>query len=251
MSNISRWIVRSTVVALVLFGAAFAQLGWAPGANSAQARTSSAAQSRSIGRTTRPTGTATKTATSTKTPTSTKTATTTKTATSSRTATSTKTATSTGTATSTTPTGGANEAACLNAEEAAFLADINAYRKSKGLGALVATKSLNTASYKHSLDMGINNYFSHTSLNGATFSQRMTAEGYGYATVKGENIAAGYSTHTAVFNAWKASAGHNANMLNPNYKAIGIGLAIVPGSKYTSYWTTDFGGVVDAAAACQ
>src|SRR6476646_2985309 len=114
MSNFSKWIVRSAVVALVLFGAAFAHIGWSPGTNSAEASTSSAAQSRSFGGTTRPTATPTQTATST------------------------KTATSTQTATSSPPAGGANEAACLNTQEAAFLADINAYRKSKGLGALVA-----------------------------------------------------------------------------------------------------------------
>jgi uncharacterized protein YkwD len=66
----------------------------------------------------------------------------------------------------------------------------------------------------------------------------------------GENIAAGFSTAQDVFNAWKNSPGHNANMLDPSFKAIGIGLATVSGSSYTYYWTTDFGGVVDAAPTC-
>ena len=72
----------------------------------------------------------------------------------------------------------------------------------------------------------------------------------GYAAGWGENIAAGQTTATAVFNAWKASSGHNANMLNPNFKVIGIGMAQVAGSPYGTYWTTGFGGVVDAAPVC-
>ena len=223
MSNLSKWIVRAMVVALVLFGAAFARLDGGPGAHTAEARASSAVDASLSQVAVRAT----------------------------RTTTATKTATATKTTTSTSTTVNGNDAACLNAQETAFLGKINAYRTSKGLKTLVATKSLNSASYKHSLDMGVNNYFSHTSPNGLTFSQRMAVEGYTYATVKGENIAAGYSTADAVFNAWQASSGHNANMLNPNYTAIGIGLAVVPGSKYSSYWTTDFGGVVDATPACQ
>ena len=58
------------------------------------------------------------------------------------------------------------------------------------------------------------------------------------------------STAQAVFNAWKASSGHNTNMLNGKYTVIGIGLATVSGSPYTNYWTTDFGGYTDAASTC-
>jgi uncharacterized protein YkwD len=141
-------------------------------------------------------------------------------------------------------------AECLNTQESAFLAKINAYRQSKGLKPLVATRSLDVASYKHSYDMGVKRYFSHTGSDGSSPWTRMAREGYNYSTTKGENIAAGYASADAVFNAWKASAGHNANMLNPNFKAIGIGQATVSGSPYGTYWTTDFGGVVDSKPSC-
>ena len=143
-----------------------------------------------------------------------------------------------------------SEASCLSSEEAAFLKLINDYRASKGLKPLTATKSLNTAAYKHSLDMGQKNFFSHTGSDGSSFTTRMSREGYTYSTYKGENIAAGHPTAQKVFDAWKASSGHNANMLNANYKAVGIGFVQVSGSKYTYYWTTDFGGYVDATATC-
>lgn len=42
-----------------------------------------------------------------------------------------------------------------------------------------------------------------------------------------------------------ASSGHNQNMLNPNYRVIGIARAYDAASSYGWYWTTDFGGTVD------
>ncbi len=146
---------------------------------------------------------------------------------------------------------------CLNAEEKALLKLINDYRASKGISALTATKSLNMASYTHSLDLGKRAYFAHDTKSplpagqtGAKFSNRMTDAGYTYSTYRAENIAAGQSTAVKVFNSWKASSGHNANMLNKNYKAIGIGGLSVSGSPYGYYWTTNFGGVVDAGSGC-
>jgi uncharacterized protein YkwD len=149
------------------------------------------------------------------------------------------------------------EGQCLDTQEKAFLTLVNNYRASKGLAALKASKALNVAAHFHSKDMGTRKYFSHTTktplpagLTGSSPWDRMRDAGYGYNTSKGENIAAGYATAQKVFNAWKASSGHNANMLNAKFKVIGIGLATVSGSPYTNYWTTDFGGVVDAAATC-
>ncbi|MEZ4570990.1 MAG: CAP domain-containing protein [Thermomicrobiales bacterium] len=122
---------------------------------------------------------------------------------------------------------------------------MNDYRADNGLGMLTATRSLNIASYNHSLDMSQNNYFSHTSQNGDSPWDRMAAAGYDDNTNKGENIAAGYPSAQAVFDGWRNSPEHNANMLNPNFDAIGIGH--VDGGHY---WTTDFGGVVDAPPSC-
>ncbi len=150
-----------------------------------------------------------------------------------------------------------SEATCLNSQEKQFLTLINNYRASKGLKALKASKSLNIASYTHSLDLAKRHYFAHDTKSplpagqtGAKFTHRMSDAGYKFNSYKGENIAAGQSTAQAVFNSWKGSSGHNANMLNKNYTVIGIGLATVSGSPYTNYWTTDFGGYADAASTC-
>jgi uncharacterized protein YkwD len=150
-----------------------------------------------------------------------------------------------------------SNASCLNTKEREFLRLLNNYRVSKGLTKVKASKSLNIASWKHSRDMGVRTYFDHLTKSPLPAGQsgpepwdRMKDAGYGYNTAKAENIAAGHATAQSVFNGWKNSAGHNKNMLNPNLKAIGIGYAQVKGSPYTYYWTTDFGGYVDAAPNC-
>lgn len=143
------------------------------------------------------------------------------------------------------PPGGGSEAVCLNATEQAFLNLLNQYRVQNGVGPLAVSATLNTAAYNHSRDMSDNNYFSHNSPNGDTPWDRMADAGYDYNTYKGENIARGYASAQAVFDGWRNSPGHNANMLNPNFNVIGIG--------YVSdghYWTTDFGGHVDAPPGC-
>ena len=118
---------------------------------------------------------------------------------------------------------------------------INNHRKQHGLPALANNSKLNVAAHRHSLDMAQRGYFSHTNRSGKSPFDRMRAAGYVCGTM-GENIAAGQRTAQQVFDAWKKSAGHNKNMLNRNYKSIGIGLVQMPGSKYGYYWTTDFGG---------
>lgn len=118
---------------------------------------------------------------------------------------------------------------------------INNHRKANGLPALKVNSKLNVAAHNHSLDMAQRGYFSHTSQDGRSPWTRIKNAGYSCSTM-GENIAAGQRTAQQVFDAWKKSSGHNKNMLNRNFKSIGIGLVYMPGSKYGYYWTTDFGG---------
>ncbi|MCA9544166.1 MAG: CAP domain-containing protein, partial [Myxococcales bacterium] len=105
---------------------------------------------------------------------------------------------------------------------------------------LTMNAELREAARLHSQDMGENNYFSHTGLNGSNFSQRASAAGYrGFAA--GENIAAGNGPAQATFNQWLNSPGHCQNMLRERFREIGVGHAAVPGSQYTHYWTQVFG----------
>jgi uncharacterized protein YkwD len=141
-------------------------------------------------------------------------------------------------------------AACLDSIEQQFLTLINNYRQQNGLQPLANSRALNVASYKHSKDMGERRYFSHNTPEGLTSWDRMAAEGYTYNTHMAENIAAGQQTAQQVFDGWRNSSRHNQNMLGPNLRVIGIGRVEVPGSPYEVYWTTKFGGYVDAVPNC-
>jgi uncharacterized protein YkwD len=140
------------------------------------------------------------------------------------------------------PASETSAAATIDAEEQAFADLINAYRAQNGKGALQINFDIQEAAEWMSNDMGVNNYFSHTDSLGQSPWTRMCNFGYCYQTSKGENIAAGYSSAQSVFNAWKNSPGHNSNMLNGNFKVMGIGRVVVAGSYYGTYWTNDFGG---------
>jgi uncharacterized protein YkwD len=124
---------------------------------------------------------------------------------------------------------------------------VNNARRARGLVPVVACARLNLAAQRHSNDMAARNYFSHTAPapapSGAAFWQRILATGYRY-TAASENIALGYTTATQVFNAWMASPGHRANLLNANVRHMGSGFA--RGTR-GMYWTQTFG----AGGVCQ
>jgi uncharacterized protein YkwD len=106
--------------------------------------------------------------------------------------------------------------------------------------ALTLDTKLRCAARKHSKDMGTNNFFSHTGSNGSTFSQRITSAGYAWVAA-GENIAAGYPSAAAVVNGWMASTGHCNNIMNGNYKHLGVGYFYSSPATYDHYWTQEFG----------
>jgi uncharacterized protein YkwD len=145
-------------------------------------------------------------------------------------------------------------AVSYSADEIQFLQMLNDHRASNGLQPLLVSDMLSESGDRHDSDMGKYRFFDHTTQAsdwfpvGASPWDRMAASGYTYSTYKGENIAAGYNSASAVFTGWKNSSGHNANMLNPNFRVVGVSLVYVSGSPYGYYWTTDFGGTVDPTA---
>lgn len=143
----------------------------------------------------------------------------------------------------------------LDTEQLNFLTLINNYRAQNGAGPLQISLTLQQSSQWMSEDMAAKNYFSHTDSLGRDPFTRMAAFGYSYGTYKGENLAAGNSSAQGALTQWQNACdadssgactyAHRVNMLNPNYKVIGIGRAYGAGSTYRWYWTTDFGGYVD------
>ena len=117
---------------------------------------------------------------------------------------------------------------------------VNDERAAEGLDPLSYDADLTSAARGHSQDMGLNGYFSHTSQDGRSPGDRITAAGYSWNTY-GENIAAGQTTPAAVVAGWMNSPGHRANILSPNFCDLGVGYAYVASSPYGHYWTQNFG----------
>jgi uncharacterized protein YkwD len=92
---------------------------------------------------------------------------------------------------------------------------------------------LERAAISHSIDMNVQGYFSHTSLDGSTFADRINGTEYA-GSPGGENIASGYPNEDAVFNGWLNSPGHCMNMMNANHTDIAVG-------RSGNYWTMVFG----------
>lgn len=106
----------------------------------------------------------------------------------------------------------------------AVLALVNSARASAGCAPLTTNNLLTEAAQNQSQDMALNDFFSHTNPDPsrATVGQRVSAVGYSWSGAA-ENIAAGYSTPSAVMSGWMSSDGHRKNILNCAYTEIGIG----------------------------
>jgi hypothetical protein len=139
---------------------------------------------------------------------------------------------------------------CLGPEDLQLLGLINQYRAEHGIHALSPDQRLGAAAQHHSVDIVVNQHFSHTLSDGTTWSQNIVNHGY-TSSGRGENIAWGYTSVEAVFAAWRSSPGHNANMLNENYRAIGV--AMVPPPDPVAHannfgWTNTFGSRLEQDA---
>ncbi|MDX2562130.1 CAP domain-containing protein [Streptomyces sp. TX20-6-3] len=116
------------------------------------------------------------------------------------------------------------------------IALVNAERAKAGCGPLSANATLTRAAQGHSDDMAARDFFDHTNPDGAGPGERVTAAGYPWSTY-GENIAMGQSSPEQVMESWMNSPGHRANILNCDFKEIGVGIH----SQGGPYWTQVFG----------
>lgn len=126
----------------------------------------------------------------------------------------------------------------------------NKARTANGLPTLCVHRLLTKAARSHSQEMLDKDYFAHESFNGETDIARMQRFGYtssGFSFVKyGENIYRGsgtFGTPRSAFEWWMNSPGHRANILDPEFREIGIGVrnGDFQGQAGTSMYTVDFG----------
>lgn len=97
----------------------------------------------------------------------------------------------------------------------------NESRSQNGLGTLSTNSALATAAYNKAKDMFEDNYFAHTSPDGKTPWDFIKEAGYTYSYA-GENLAIGYADADELFDAWMNSPTHRENILNSNFREIGI-----------------------------
>lgn len=102
----------------------------------------------------------------------------------------------------------------------------NDNRSQNGLGALATNSALTSAAYAKANDILERDYFAHNSPDGKTPWDFINESGYSYAYA-GENLAIGYTSASELFSAWMASATHRDNILNINFREIGV--AVVSG----------------------
>jgi hypothetical protein len=107
-------------------------------------------------------------------------------------------------------------------QRATILALTNVERQKVGAVALVEDQKLTEFAQAHAKDMAERGYFSHTTPEGKTFSDRLQEAGI-TNVYAGENIALNYSPEGAV-TAWINSSGHFQNMTNSRFRKIGIGV---------------------------
>ena len=139
------------------------------------------------------------------------------------------------------------DAATLDTSEGDLLRVVNEFRASRGLPTLAVSDTLTFSAKWMATDMATKDYFAHTSLDGRSPQQRMADAGYpAYSAWTGEDLAAGFSGAREVLQGWIDSPAHYAVLINPEYRAIGIGRAYGASSSYKWYWAANFGGVVDA-----
>jgi uncharacterized protein YkwD len=115
------------------------------------------------------------------------------------------------------------------------LNQLNSARASYGFAPLTLDSAISAVAYAHAADMLANGYFSHDALDGTTYKQRLNNAGIAYGW-SGENACyLGYGggvqatldwCHAAFWSEpYPGGGNHKDNILNPNFRRVGIGIA--------------------------
>lgn len=112
----------------------------------------------------------------------------------------------------------------------------NSYRDEVGVEKLDLDSDLSIAATIRSMEMAYSGKFSHTRPNGTSCFTIFNERGISSSNM-GENIAMGQRSAESVSTSWRNSLGHYENMIDANFKKIGIGVFKFDGS---FYWTQIF-----------
>lgn len=118
--------------------------------------------------------------------------------------------------------------------------EINRYRASHGLAALMLDANLTAAAQRHSGDLSAHDKISHRGSDGTNPWDRVRGTGY-KAKLAAENVGVGQQSFGEVLQGWKDSPGHNKNLLLPDATQMGIALVVNPASRNQTFWTLVMG----------
>ncbi len=104
---------------------------------------------------------------------------------------------------------------------------------------LRVSRDLADAAAGHARDMARKNYFDHRGRDGSQPKDRVLRAGY-TPRLSGENIAFGPVSAEEVVAGWLDSPGHCANIMEPRFEHIGVGMA-TGRKRIRTYWVQVFG----------
>ncbi len=113
---------------------------------------------------------------------------------------------------------------------------ISQYRREHGLPAVKTDAKLTAVAVRQAQAMASSGIMDHNVAG--SFASRIAGINTASAA---ENIAAGTKTWGETLRMWKASAGHNQNLLRPDSDSIGVAVAYNENTRYKAYWAMVIG----------
>lgn len=89
-------------------------------------------------------------------------------------------------------------------------------------------------------DLALRDLLSHVDARQRGFGARLRSAGYAAAGA-GENLAAGQSDFDDTLQAWLASPSHCANLMQPEFRDVGLACMQRRGSRYERFWVAHLG----------
>jgi uncharacterized protein YkwD len=128
------------------------------------------------------------------------------------------------------------------------LNQVNAARAAYGFGPVVLDAGVSAAAAAHAWDQARNGYFSHYSLDGRSREDRLRAAGVSfgwsgenqcYHVGLGEQATLDWCHAQFMSEPYPGHWNHIANILNPNARRMGVGIATVGGKTVITWNFTD------------
>jgi uncharacterized protein YkwD len=99
---------------------------------------------------------------------------------------------------------------------------------------------LAASAQEQAADLAVRDRLSHVDSRNRGLGSRLRSVGYAAAGA-GENLAAGQTGIDDTLQAWLASPSHCANLMQPEYRDVGLACVQRRGSRYERFWVAHFG----------